>query len=81
MRERSLFLDAGPIQSGGQRISMLSPNGLEPALIRLATELQSQYKVVYARPESLIQPGKVRVSAGRPNLVVHGAPSRGENGA
>ena len=40
----------------------------------------SQYKVVYARPESLIQPGKVRVSAGRPNLVVHGAPSRGENG-
>jgi VWFA-related protein len=81
MRERSLFLDAGPIQSGGQRISMLSPNGLEPALTRLATELLSQYKVVYARPESLIQPGKVRVSAGRPNLVVHGAPSRGENGA
>ncbi len=81
MRERSLFLDAGPIQSGGQRISMLSPNGLEPALTRLATELLSQYKVVYARPESLIQPSKVRVSAGRPNLVVHGAPSRGENGA
>lgn len=80
MRERSLFLDAGPIQSGGQRMTMLSPTGLEPALERLATELLSQYKVVYARPESLIQPRKVRVSAGRPNLVVHGAPSRGENG-
>lgn len=80
MRERSLFLDAGPIQSGGQRLTMLSPNGLDPALERLATELLNQYKVVYARPESLIQPSKVRVSAGRPDLVVHGAPSRGENG-
>jgi hypothetical protein len=81
LRERSLFLDAGPIQSGGQRITMLNPVGLEPALEQLATELLSQYKVVYARPESLIQPSKVRVSAGRPNLVVHGAPARGENGA
>jgi VWFA-related protein len=80
LRERSLFLDAGPIQSGGQRITMLSPTGLDPALERLATELLSQYKVVYARPESLIRPSKVRVSAGRPNLVVHGAPARGENG-
>ena len=80
MRERSLFLDAGPNQSGGQRITMLSPTGLEPALEKLATELQSQYKVVYARPESLIKPSKIRVSSGRPDLVVHGAPSRGENG-
>ena len=62
-------------------VTMPELNGLEPALTRLAGELLSQYKVVYARPESLIQPGKVRVSAGRPNLVVHGAPSRGENGA
>jgi len=80
MRERSLFLDAGPNQSGGQRLTMLNPTGLEPALAQLATELLSQYKVVYARPESLIQPAKVSVSAGRPNLVVHGAPARGENG-
>jgi VWFA-related protein len=80
MRELSLFLDAGPTQSGGQRITMLNPTGLEPALEQLANELLSQYKVVYARPESLVQPSKVRVSAGRPDLVVHGAPSRGENG-
>ena len=47
---------------------------------RLATELLSQYKVVYSRPQSLIAPEKVSVSSARPEVVVHGAPARGENG-
>jgi VWFA-related protein len=80
-RERSFLLDAGPRESGGQRLSLLSAHGLEPALDKLAKELLSQYKVVYSRPESLIPPEKVSVSAGRPGLTVRGVQARGETGA
>jgi VWFA-related protein len=80
-RERSFLLDAGPKDSGGQRISLLSAHGLDGAMDKLAKELLSQYKVVYSRPESLIPPDKVSVTAGRPGLTVRGAEARGENGA
>jgi hypothetical protein len=81
IRERSFLLDAGPRESGGQRISLLSPHGLDGAMEKLAKELRSQYKVVYSRPESLIPPEKVSVSPGRPGLTVRGVEARGENGA
>jgi VWFA-related protein len=81
IRERSFLLDEGPRVSGGQRINLLSATGLDPALQRIARELSSQYKVVYGRPESLIPPEKIEVSAGRAGLTVRGVPSRGGNGA
>jgi VWFA-related protein len=80
-RERSFLLDAGPRESGGQRISLLSAHGLDGAMEKLAKELRSQYKVVYSRPESLIPPDKVTVEAGKPGLTVRGTEARGENGA
>jgi len=80
-RERSFLLDAGPRESGGQRISLLSAHGLDNALDRLAKELRAQYKVVYSRPESLIPPDKVTVAAGKSGLTVRGTEARGENGA
>jgi VWFA-related protein len=79
-RERSFLLDVGPAQTGGQRMTLLSPMGLGLALEKLAAELSSQYKVVYSRPEALIKPSKVTVSSARPTLVVRGTPARGENG-
>jgi VWFA-related protein len=80
-RERSFLLDAGPRGSGGQRISLLSPHGLDDALQRLARELSAQYKVVYGRPESLIAPERAEVSSARPGVTMRGAPARGESGA
>ena len=80
-RERSFLLDAGPRGSGGQRISLLSPHGLEDALQRLARELTSQYKVVYGRPQSLITPERAEVSSARPGVTMRGARARGESGA
>ena len=80
-RERSFLLDAGPRESGGQRISLLSAHGLDGAMDKLAKELRAQYKVVYSRPESLIPPDKVTVAAGKPGLTVRGTEARGENGA
>ena len=80
-RERSFLLDAGPRGSGGQRISLLSPHGLEDALQRLARELSSQYKVVYGRPQSLITPERAEVSSTRAGVTMRGARARGESGA
>jgi VWFA-related protein len=78
IRERSFLLDEGPRATGGQRVTLLAPMGLNQALQKVARELSSQYKVVYGHPESLIPPEKVEVSSGRPNLTVRGTPARGE---
>jgi len=80
-RERSFLLDEGPRESGGQRISLLSPHGLDAALQRLARELSAQYKVVYGRPESLIAPERAEVSSARAGVTMRGARARGESGA
>jgi VWFA-related protein len=80
IRERSFFLDEGTRTSGGQRIMLLSPIGIEPALERLARELSSQYKVVYARPQTLIVPEKVEVASARPRITMRGAPERRQDG-
>jgi len=80
-RERSFLLDAGPRDSGGQRISLLSPHGLDNALQRLARELSAQYKVVYGRPQSLIAPERAEVSSARAGVTMRGARARGESGA
>ena len=81
VQAQSFLLDAGPRESGGQRITLLSAHGLDGAMEKLGKELRSQYKVVYSRPESLIPPEKVSISTGRPGLTVRGAEARGENGA
>jgi VWFA-related protein len=75
-RERSFLLDEGPRESGGQQRTLLSPHALDSALQRLARELLSQYKVVYARPESLIAPERTIVSSARPEITMRGAPAR-----
>lgn len=78
IRERSFLLDSGPRETGGQRISLLSPNGLEPALERLARELSSQYKVVYGRPASFIPPERIEVASARAGVKMRAALARGE---
>ena len=80
LRERSFLLDEGPRLSGGQRILLLSPIGIEPTLERLARELSSQYKVVYARPQALIAPEKIEVASARPGITMRGAPERRQDG-
>jgi VWFA-related protein len=78
IRERSFLLHDGPAASGGQQISMLAPMSLPDALERLARELSSQYKVVYARPESLVPPEKVEVMSAKPEVTMRGTPARGK---
>jgi len=80
-RERSFLIDDGPRRSGGQRISLLAPHGLAPALERLARELSAQYKVVYGRPDSLFTPDDFEISSARPGITMRAVPARGATGA
>lgn len=80
-RERAIALDAGTRETGGQHVTLLTESAIEPALLRLARELTSQYKVVYGRPESLIPPDKIEVRSARPNVTMRGTPMRGQAGA
>jgi hypothetical protein len=80
-RNRGYLVDEGTRASGGQRVSLLSVSAVEPALRKLARELTSQYKVVYGRPQSLVQPEKIEISARRSGVTMRGAPARRQSGA
>jgi len=77
LRNRARVLSDGTRDTGGQRVNLLTPMAVQPALERLARELSSQYKVVYGRPESLIPPAKIEVSSRRGGVTMRGTPERG----
>jgi VWFA-related protein len=77
LRNRGRVLSEGTRESGGQRVNLLTPMSVQQTLERLARELSAQYKVVYGRPESLIPPEKIEVSARRPGLTMRGTLERG----
>lgn len=80
-RERTVVLEAGTRETGGQHVTLLVESAVEPALRKLARQLSSQYKVVYGRPESLIPPGRTEVTSDRPGVTMRGSPARGRTGA
>ena len=77
VRNRGRVLSEGTKGTGGQRVNLLTPMAVQASLERLARELSSQYKVVYGRPDSLIPPEKIEVSARRPGLTMRGTLERG----
>jgi VWFA-related protein len=77
LRNRGRVLAEGTRETGGQRVNLLTPMAVQQSLERLARELSSQYKVVYGRPDSLIPPEKIEVSARRPGLTMRGTLERG----
>ena len=54
------------------RDTLLTSNGLTNKLKQVATELTHQYRVTYARPQTLIPPEQVTVTAAKPGLTVRG---------
>src|SRR5262245_61109262 len=64
-RERAIVLDQGPLVTGGYHEQLLTSMSLSPKLKQLAAQLKHQYKVTYARPESLIPPEKIAVTAAK----------------
>jgi len=75
-RSRSIVVDRGPAESGGRRDQLLTGMALGDHLKLLAAQLTHQYRVTYARPQSLIPPERVTVTTPRPGLTARGAPTK-----
>jgi len=73
-RERAQVFDLGTRDTGGALEQVLSPIGLPTRMATLARQLTHQYKVTYGRPESLIPPEKITVSAVKAGLIARGTP-------
>jgi hypothetical protein len=71
-RNRAIVLDRGPRETGGRFEQLLTSMAIAPKLTQLANELKHQFKVIYARPQSLIPPEHVTVTANKPGLVARG---------
>ena len=70
-REREITLSEGTKQTGGRRDDLLTSMALQDRLSSLASEMKTQYRVVYARPSALIAPTKLQVGVNQPLLTVH----------
>jgi hypothetical protein len=71
-RNRDIVLDEGPRATGGRRDELLTGMALTGKLKQLADELLHQYRVTYARPQSLIPPEHVTVAPAKPGMTARG---------
>ena len=77
-RNRAHVLDEGPRASGGLRMDVLTSQAFEGRLQELAAILKSQHRVIYSRPDTLIPPQQVEVSAAKAGQRASGGPARGQ---
>jgi hypothetical protein len=76
--DRSVVLDLGTRETGGRNDNILTGTALAARLKQVAAELTHQYRVVYARPQSLIPPERIAVASAKPGLTVRGTPMKVE---
>ena len=69
-QEVELTLAVGTQMTGGRREELLSSMTMTARLQSLATELNHQYQVVYARPKTLIPPKTIEVGVRKADVVV-----------
>jgi hypothetical protein len=72
--DRSIVLDQGTRAGGGRFDTLLTTNALAARMKQVAAELTHQFKVTYARPQSLIPPEQVTIASGKDGLTVRGIP-------
>ena len=60
----------GTRMTGGRRDDLLTPMALSERLQSLGRELESQYQIVYARPQRLVPPKTLEVTSKRPSVTV-----------
>jgi hypothetical protein len=77
-RQRDMLLDRGVNGTGGFRRDVLSSMAFAPALADLARALTHQFRVVYARPQTLIPPDSFEVAAAAPGHTAYGTAARGQ---
>ena len=77
-RQRDTLFARGTRETGGVRRDILSSMALESALLEVARVLTHQFRVVYARPQTLIPPESFEVAATKPGFIAHGTAARGQ---
>ena len=77
-RQRDTLLDRGVRNSGGVRRDVLTSMAFGPALADLARAMTHQFRVVYARPQTLIPPESLEVAAAAPGHIAYGTAARGQ---
>lgn len=63
-------IDEGTRNTGGRRDDVLTSMALGDRLQKLANELNSQYRITYARTKALLPPKTLEVTVKRPELTV-----------
>jgi len=81
MRNRNQVIAIGTERTGGRRDNVLAYTGAAPHMKQLANELIYQYKVTYARPETLIPPERIEVTVSKPGLTARSRTRNPEAGA
>jgi VWFA-related protein len=71
-RNRGIVLDRGTRATGGKLDHLITSMSLGDALQKVAAELEAQYHVVYARPDTTVPPEKVEIDVDRPGLTARG---------
>lgn len=69
-QELQLAVANGTKMSGGRREDLLTTMALDDRLRSVASEIENQYEVTYARPRTLIPPKTMEVSVKRPDATV-----------
>ena len=78
-RNRELLFDRGTTDTGGRRENVLTSMAVKDAMERVADELLGQYRITFARPDSLIPPERTAVEVRPAGLKARGIliPDRG----
>jgi hypothetical protein len=71
-RNRELLFDRGTIETGGRRDLVLTSMATTDALEGMAAELLGQYRITFARPDTLVPPEKTEVAVRPAGLKARG---------
>jgi len=68
----------GTRDTGGRNDVIMTGSALTSRMKQIANELTHQYRVTYARPDTLIPPDQVTIAAAKPGagLTVRGTPMK-----
>jgi hypothetical protein len=74
--DRSVVLAQGSSDTGGRYDTVLASSALPGRMKQVAAELTHQFRVTYARPQTLIPPEKITVASAKQGLTVRGTPMK-----
>jgi hypothetical protein len=78
--DRSVVLSQGSSETGGRYDTVLASSALPTRLKQVAAELTHQFRVTYARPQTLIPPEKITVASAKQGLTVRGTAMKQSRG-